>query len=159
VNVNPAIVIVPTRCAPVLPWNVQPTLPLPGPAPDVTLIHAALLVAFHGQDAAVVTPTDVPVPAEAETVSADEDKEYAHALWFTVCVCPSITTVPLRAPALLPAMLKPTLPEPVPLAPDVTVIHESLLVAVQAQWLAVVTAIGVAAPPALPTDWFGGAMV
>ena len=45
----------------------------------------------------------------------------------------------------------PTDPEPVPLDPDVTVIHEVLLAAVHAQLLVVVTD-AVAEPPPTTTD-------
>jgi hypothetical protein len=58
----------------------------------------------------------------------------------TVNVWPAMVTVPVRS--FLPggaAALYPTVPLPVPLAPDVTVIQFSLLLAVQAQPLAVET--------------------
>jgi hypothetical protein len=50
-NVCPAMVIVPSRVVgPVLPANVQPTVPLPVPGvPEVTVIHPALLTAVHEQ--------------------------------------------------------------------------------------------------------------
>ena len=55
-------------------------------------------------------------------------------------VCPAIVIVSVRS--LLPCALTlyATVPLPVPLAPEVTVIHPALLLAVQAQPLAVVTA-------------------
>jgi hypothetical protein len=51
------------------------------------------------------------------------------AAWFTVKDRPATAIVPLRAPPLLPATLKPAEPLPLPLAPDVTVIHDALLLA------------------------------
>ena len=66
VNVAPAIVSVPVR-----PVNaafaatLKPTLPDPFPdPPEVTVIHAALLVAFHVHPAAAVTVL-LPVPPAA----------------------------------------------------------------------------------------------
>ena len=59
----------------------------------------------------------------------------------TVKVLPAIVTVPVLS--FLPggaATLYPTVPLPVPLAPEVTVIQSALLFAVQAQPLAVDTA-------------------
>jgi len=56
-----------------------------------------------------------------------------------VAVRPAIVSVPLRAGPLFPATLYVTPPFPVPLALLVIVIHASLLVAVHAQVLAVVT--------------------
>lgn len=66
----------------------------------------------------------------------------------TVKVCPAIDTVPSRS--FLPEgadALNETDPLPVPLAPDVTVIQPTLLLAVQVQPLPVDTATE---PPAAP---------
>lgn len=72
----------------------------------------------------------------------------------------AIVIVPLRAAPVFAATVKPTDPLPVPLAPDVTVIHDALLTAFQVQVLTdVVTAIGVPAPPAAATDSLFGAIV
>src|SRR6188768_3489457 len=67
-----------------------------------------------------------------------------------------MVSVPLREAPELAATLNCTVPLPEPLAPDVTVIHESLLAAVQPHPAGAVTptALPVAAP--LPTDWFVG---
>jgi hypothetical protein len=59
--------------------------------------------------------------------------------WVTVNDKPAIVSVPVREPPGFAATLKPTEPFPVPLAPDVTVIHIALLVAVHVQLPAVVT--------------------
>ena len=67
VNVWLAIVIVPLRAAPVFAATVKPTDPLPVPlAPAVTVIHDALLTAFHVQLAVDgVTVIAVPAPPVA----------------------------------------------------------------------------------------------
>ena len=58
VNVCPAMVSVPLRCAPVFAAAVYETLPLPVPlAPFVIESHDALLVAVQAQPAAAVTVT------------------------------------------------------------------------------------------------------
>jgi hypothetical protein len=59
-----------------------------------------------------------------------------------VKVCPAIVTVPVRLAPLFDATRIRTVPDPVPLAPELIVIHAALLVAVHAQWLLVVTAMG-----------------
>lgn len=65
----------------------------------------------------------------------------AEAPWLTVNVCPAIVTVPVLAEvAVLAAMLYATVPDPVPLAPEVTVIHGTPLTAVHAHSAVVVTA-------------------
>jgi hypothetical protein len=67
----------------------------------------------------------------------------------TVNVCPAMVSVPLRELVdVLTAMLKPTVPLPEPLAPPVTVIQLTLLVAVQLQPDPAVTA----ALPVPPLD-------
>lgn len=70
-----------------------------------------------------------------------------------------MVNVPLRALALFAAMVNWTLPLPLPLAPEVTVIQAAPLVAVHAQPAAVVTATGNPAPPAAAIDWLVGAIV
>jgi len=65
VNVCPAIVSAPVRAAPAFAAAVNATVPLPLPvAPDVIVIHGALLLAVHRQPAVVVT-FEVPVPPDA----------------------------------------------------------------------------------------------
>ena len=73
------------------------------------------------------------------------------APWLTVTVCPAIVSVPVRAPPEFAAIATPTVPLPVPLAPEVTVMNASLLAAVHAHALPVVTVIVavLAAAPAL----------
>ncbi len=60
-----------------------------------------------------------------------------------------MVAVPVRADvAVLAATARATVPLPLPLAPLVTVIHEAVLVAVQAQLLWLVTATLAACPAA-----------
>ena len=66
--------------------------------------------------------------------------------------------VPLRAPPVFAATVKPTEPLPVPLAPEVTVIHDALLAAVHAHSGTVATATALE-PPALATENESGLMV
>src|SRR4029077_19459427 len=71
----------------------------------------------------------------------------ATPVWMTVTICPAIFNVPaLAANTTLAAILMFTVAVPVPLAPEVTVIHGSLLTATQKQPLCVVTVKGVPAP-------------
>jgi len=68
VNVCPAIVRVPVRAAPAFAATANATVPLPLPvAPDVMVIHGALLLAVHAQPAVVVT-SELPVPPAAATL-------------------------------------------------------------------------------------------
>jgi hypothetical protein len=70
-----------------------------------------------------------------------------------VNVWPPIVTVADRwLVAVLAAALKATVPAPLPLAPDVTVSHAALLLAVQAQPLGAVT-VTVPLPPLAAIDW------
>jgi hypothetical protein len=64
-------------------------------------------------------------------------------------------TVPVRAPSLFAAMLRPTEPFPVPDAPDVTLIHGAPLLAVHAHAAVVVTVTVVVLAPAA-TFWLVG---
>jgi hypothetical protein len=68
VNVEPAMVSVPVRLVvPVLAATLNVTGPDPEPeAPEVTVIHVALLAAVHRQPAATVTVL-LPVPPAAAT--------------------------------------------------------------------------------------------
>ena len=76
----------------------------------------------------------------------------ALAAWVTVSVRPATVNVPLRCEELVDAATEnATLPFPLPLDPDVTVIHEALLCAVQLQPAAVVTADD-PEPPAPTTE-------
>ena len=140
-NVWPPIVRVADRAVPLLAPVVQLTVPLPLPlAPEVMVSQGALLVAVHAQPAAAVTAT-LPVAPEAGALALVGAIENVQPVpWFRVKVCPAIVSVPERAPPDIAAAAYWTGPLPLPLAPDETVSHESLLFAVQAQPGAVVTA-------------------
>jgi hypothetical protein len=70
----------------------------------------------------------------------------------TVKICPAIITVPVRAAPVLAATEKVIDPLPLP-APEVTVIHGTLLAAVHAHPTAVLTETGFPAPPAAAMFW------
>lgn len=73
-------------------------------------------------------------------------------------VAPAIVSVPVRPVAeVFTATLKPAVPEPVPVAPLVTVIQSSLLVALHGQVAPAVTVL-LPVPPAKPNDWVAGEM-
>jgi hypothetical protein len=125
-------------------------LPLPD-APDVMVIHDALLAAVHAQALVVETPTS-PVSPSAGAPALGAEIEYEHetgggdggggeggggdggvgGLLLAACVTvnarPAIDSVPVRASPVLASTLNATEPSPVPVAPAVTVIHEALLV-------------------------------
>jgi hypothetical protein len=65
--------------------------------------------------------------------------------------------VPVRAPPVFAAALKPTVPVPVPATPDVMLSHGALLVAVHAHALVVVTDT-VPVPPSTGILWLVGAI-
>jgi hypothetical protein len=145
-------VSVPLRAPATFTAALNPTVPLPVPvAPDVMVSHGTLLLAVHAHALVVVTVT-VPVPPSTGMFWLVGEIAYVHgatkAAWFTVNVWPAIATVPVRAPPLFAAMLRPTEPSPVPVAPEVTVIHGAPLVAVHAQAAAVVTVTVVVLAPA-----------
>ena len=65
-KVWPPIVSVPVRAAPVFAATLNSTDPLPLPfAPEVMVIHEALLDAVHPQPLLAVTVTGFPAPAVA----------------------------------------------------------------------------------------------
>ena len=68
--------------------------------------------------------------------------------WRTVTVCWPTVSVAVRAGPAVAATAKVTVPPPLPLVPDVTVIHGALLVAVQVHPLAVLTPTVRVPPPA-----------
>jgi hypothetical protein len=158
VSVWPAIVSVPARAAPALAPAVNATEPFPLPvAPDVTEIHAALLVDVHVHPAAVVTVTDGPAPPPAATDALTGLMAYEQlAAWVRVKVLPAIVTVPERAGPALAVTFMLTEPSPLPVDPDVTVIHPALLVAVHAQPAAAVTLAAGAVEAPAPTEAVAG---
>jgi hypothetical protein len=79
--------------------------------------------------------------------------------WLTVKTRPATVMVPVRSDApVLAAALKPTVPLAVPLAPLVTVIHETVLAAVQPHPAAAAT-VTVPVPPPTAIDWLAGLIV
>jgi hypothetical protein len=158
VSVWPAIVSVPARAAPPLAPTVNPTEPFPLPvAPDVTEIHPALLVDVHMHPAAVVTLTEGPAPPPAATDAFTGLMAYEQfAAWVRVKVFPAMVTVPERAGPELAVTFVLTEPLPLPVDPDVTVIHPALLVAVHAQPAAAVTVTAGAVEVPAPTEAVAG---
>ena len=75
--------------------------------------------------------------------------------WFTVKIWPAIDSVPIRAGPVFAPLLKVTVPLPVCVAPAVTVIQGSLLVAVHVHPMPLVMAVE-PNPPAAPIDCDGG---
>ncbi len=63
-----------------------------------------------------------------------------------------MVSVPVRAGPVFAATLKPTAPSPLPLLPEVMLIHEALLVVVHAQPLVVDTAMGPPVPAVAARD-------
>ena len=148
----PAIVSVPLRATPPFASNAYCTVPLPLPdAPLEIVTQGVLLVAaVHEHPDGAVTATD-PVPAPAGTVCDVGDREYEHPLaWTIVTVRPAIVAVPLRALPLLTATVNCTVPPPLPLDPDDTLIHDAFEVAVHRHPPGVVTDT-LTPPPAAPT--------
>src|SRR5216684_2750202 len=131
------MVSVPVRLLAVLfAFTEKPTVPLPLPlAPDVTCVHPWLLTAVQVQPEGAVTFT-LPVPPLEPKEPDGADSEYVQATpaSLTVKAWPAIVSVPLRLLAVLFAFTEnPTVPLPVPLAPEVTCVHPWLLTAVQLQ--------------------------
>jgi hypothetical protein len=122
-------------------------------------IHGALLVAVHAQLVVVETVT-VPESPAADALAPVGEIEYEHAagggegggLLLAACVTvngwPAIVSAPVREAPVLAATVNVTDPLPLPLAPDVTVIHAAPLVALHWHVLAAETVTGVPAPPA-----------
>ena len=67
--------------------------------------------------------------------------------------------VPERAGPAFAVTLKPTRPSPLPLDPDLMVIHAASLVLVHAQPAAAVTETSGPAPPTGPTEVLDGSIV
>jgi hypothetical protein len=133
------------------------TVPSPVPEAGLTVIQEAPLDAVQSQPAVAVTATlDVPAPAATESVVGAAENEHAVPAWVTVMVWPATVAVPVRALALeLAATLSVTAPSPLPEA-GLTVIHDALLVAVQAQPPGAVTAT-LEVPASASTDSVVGA--
>jgi hypothetical protein len=137
---------------------VNATVPLPVPdSPLLIVSHGTFATAVHAQVAAeAVTATDPEPPASATLwpigaiVKVHGGGGAAAAAWFTVKVFPAAAIVAVRVLVpLLGETVNATVPLPVPDCPPVIPIHETLVVAVQAQLAAdAVTAIEPEAPVA-----------
>jgi hypothetical protein len=169
VKVWPPTVIVPERAAPGFATTANDTDP--DPLPElVVVIHAAFDVADHAQPVVVLTLND-PVSTEPLTVRLLGERlkvQLPPAACVIVKLWPAIVIEPKRVEAVaFPCTLKPTVPLPVPLAPDVTVMNGALLDDVHAHPVVVVT-VTEPGPPAPgidcvpgeieneqePADWF-----
>lgn len=113
--------------------------------------HASLAVAVQAHPVPALTVT-TPAVADGKARVAEVGKiEMMQGApgWLTVNVWPPMVRVPVRATPVLAATLYPTVPFPVPLAPDVMVIHVTFAVATQLQLpvLAVTATV-----PVVPAD-------
>ena len=166
--VCPAIVSEPERAAESpFSFTLNDTVPSPLPdAADVKLMNDPPLatLAVQAQPAWVMIVT---VPSSFLLPFLSNEKlvgftEYvqveAAASCETVNVAPAIVSVPVRAAPVLAATSKLTDPFPLPLTPDVTVSHGTLLPAVQVQPDVVATLTGPPGPPIDDTDWLEGEM-
>ena len=155
VNVWPAMVMVPVRCAvPVFAATMTPTVPLPVPvAPEPIVNHAALLVVLQAQVLPAVTPTATgsPPAGEVRLVGAIVNVHGVPA-WVTLNVWPAIVTEPVRCAVPVFAATV-TLTVPLPVLPDPTVNHAALLVVLHAHVLPVVTATATLSPPRATCGW------
>ena len=161
-KVFPPIVSVPVRVV-ATPFTSTENAVVPLPEPDpplVTVIQVALLTAVHPHPVAAVTAVEPDPPLAFIASDAGEmvGAQGAPAS-VTVKVWPAIVSVPLRPVVnVLGSALNATLPAPLPTAPDVTVNHETLLVAVQSQSVAALTAVD-PVPPEKGTDCDAGEIV
>lgn len=122
-------------------------LPLPLP-PELIVIHGTPLDADHEHPAPAVTPTLFLAPPDGTLAPFGGDNEIEQPLaWVTVNVWPPIVSTADRATLDVAAAAYWTVPLPLPFAPDVTVSHDALLLAVHEHPSAVVT-VTLPEPPA-----------
>jgi len=109
----------------------------------------ALFVTVHWQVPALavmfVLPVVWAIPADSEFGEIENEQPDD---WLTVKVCPATVSVPLRSGPELAAMLKFTVPLPLPDAPDVIVRKDELLDAFHAHPAGVVTDVLLELEPA-----------
>jgi hypothetical protein len=137
VTVRPATVRVPFLAAvPAATLNVTEPEPLPL-MPAVMVIHGTLLRAAQGQFIPVVTVTTCPTAPAAATVKPSGFTVVVQSGGAAACVTvtarPATVSVPFRAAPVFAAMRYSTVPFPEPVSPEVMVIHELPLLAVQLQ--------------------------
>jgi len=124
---------------------------LPEPLAGIAIeIHGALLTAVHAQSAAVEILTGCEAPAAGAAIVSGATTALHPLSCETVNVCPAAVIVPLRAAPEFWAAENCTVPGPLPLAPDVTLIHPAFATAVHAHERLVFT-VNDAAPPAAGT--------
>jgi len=134
--------------------TLKATAPFPDPdAALVSVIHALLLAAVHGQPVPAVSVL-LPSPPDAvnDWLVGDTTGEHEFPAWLTVKVVPAIVSVPLRPGPVLAATSNVTAPLPDPAEPLVTVIHTLLLTAVHGQ-PAVIVSVVLPLPPDVVNDW------
>lgn len=124
-------------------------MPLPEPLAGIAIaIHGALLAAVHAQSAAVEMLTVCEPPAAGTGIVSGVTTALQPLSCETVNVWPPAVIVPLRAEPEFAVAVNWTVPGPLPLAPDVTLIHPALTTAVHVHPRLVLTANDAAPPPA-----------
>ena len=119
---------------------------------DVKVIHGTLAVADHEQSGPdAVTMTERVAPARGTVTFNRLSTNVQLVPCVTVKVCPAMVIVPVLAFVGLAATVNVTVPFPLPMTPDVTVIHESLLTTFQVHPLAAATLTVGPTPPDGPT--------
>jgi hypothetical protein len=125
------------------------TVPLPEPLAGIAIaIHGALLAAVHAQSAAVEMLTGCEPPAAGTGIVSGATTALHPLPCDTVNVWPPAVIVPLRAAPEFGDAVNCTVPGPLPVAPDVTLIHPAFATAVHAHEGLVLTANEVAPPSA-----------
>jgi len=133
--------------------TVNVTVPLPVPEePVCTVMKLSLDTAVHAHPVPAVTLIVVPDCAFLfRLCDVGLMENVQPLLWVTVCVWSAMAIVPTRCGPVLAAVVNPTVPLPVPLAPLVIVIHVVVVDDVQAHPEGIVSATVGAAPPPAPT--------
>jgi hypothetical protein len=128
------------------------TLPLPVPGlPPVTLSHAALLVADHGQPSgALIAKLPDASSLSNDALLGEMSTAQGTRPWTcTATDSPATVSVPVRtAPVGFEETVTLTVPAPLPLAPLVMDIQPRSDVAVHVQWLAALTVTELEPPDA-----------
>ena len=94
------------------------------------VIHDTVGTAVHVQPGLLVVTLNVPVPPLGSKSPVVGESVIVQPLsWLTVNVCPAIVKVPVLAKPAFAAIVKFTVPLPLPDAPLVIVYHEALAVA------------------------------
>jgi len=129
------------------------TVPLPVPDDPAEIVSQEVeLEAVQSQPEAAVTFTDAaPPPFPIDAVVEDTVGEQAPVC-VTVKVVPAMVSVPLRDAPVLAAIVKRAVPEPVPAAPAVSVIHAALLWLIHAHDAEDVVTLTLPVPPVLGKD-------